>query len=301
MSARQRPCLALAVASTLGVSSCATVVFPPQHVADPAQVGVLDHGHHTSLIVQTADDDMLRYSYGDWKWYALRQTGPAEGSAALLRPTQAALGRKELPGPFSPTAVVREVRVPIEHAIYLTVDAREVRRLVGRLNRIFYDNQAEQIDNDAYDLVFVPHPQRYWMFHNSNQVVAQWLVELQCRVEGPALVAEWRLGAETAASAATNVSASSVARDFASAVPGPDGSAQGRPAGLPSAFSARSGTDRLETVSQGPGSTRAPNSPRPLGASGSTAPNQAALVAPGQPVPERSAAPEAAGPVGLGR
>jgi hypothetical protein len=34
---------------------------------------------------------MVRYSYGDWNWYALRRTGPAEGTAALLWPTHIAV------------------------------------------------------------------------------------------------------------------------------------------------------------------------------------------------------------------
>lgn len=194
MSARRHPCLALAVASPLWVSGCTATVFPPQQVADPVQVGVLDHGNHTSLIVQIPEGGMRRYSYGDWTWYALGQTGPAEGSAALFWPTQAGLGRRELPGPFSPPAVAREVRVPIEQALYLTVDARDVRGLVDRLDRIYDQNRAKRVDNAAYDLVFVPHPKPYWMFHNSNQVVAGWLEELRCRVEGPALFARWRLG-----------------------------------------------------------------------------------------------------------
>ena len=85
--------------------------------------------------------------------------------------------------------------MPIEHALYLTVDAHAVRGLTGRLDRIYATNFAERIDNQAYDLVFVPYPEPYWIFHNSNQVVASWLEELQCRVAGPALFAVWRLGA----------------------------------------------------------------------------------------------------------
>jgi hypothetical protein len=177
-------------------------VFPPQHVADPVQAAVLDHGYHTSLIVQIPEGGMRRYSYGDWKWYALRQIGPAEGSAALFWPSQAALGRKELPGPFSPPAIAREVRVPIEQALYLTVDARDVRGLVDRLDQIYDENRAERVDNRAYDLVFVPHPEPYWIFHNSNQVVAAWLEELRCRVEGPALFARWQLGTAPSGTAA---------------------------------------------------------------------------------------------------
>ncbi len=111
----RRRCPALAVAAPLWLSGCGATVYPPPDVAAPSQVGVLDHGQHSSLILQIPDG-MVRYSYGDWKWYALRQTGPAEGIAALFWPTQAGLGRKQLPGPFSPMAVSREVRVGIENA-----------------------------------------------------------------------------------------------------------------------------------------------------------------------------------------
>ena len=193
-ASRHRPWLALAVASPLWLSGCAATVFPPDRVADPAQIGVLDHGWHASLIVEVPDG-MVRYSYGDWDWYALRQTGPAEASSALLWPSQAALGRRELPGPFSPSAVSREIRVPIEHAVYLTVEAQEVRRLVDRLDRIFYENSDSRIYNEAYDLYFVPHPDPYSMFHNSNQVVADWLEQLGCRVEGTSLFSVWEQGA----------------------------------------------------------------------------------------------------------
>ena len=146
-------------------------MYPPPDVAAPSQVGVLDHGQHSSLILQIPDG-MVRYSYGDWKWYALRQTGPAEGIAALFWPTQAGLGRKQLPGPFSPMAVSREVRVGIENAVYFTVDARAVHQLVDSLERIFDENSAGQVYNEAYDLVFVPHPDPYTIAHNSNRVVA---------------------------------------------------------------------------------------------------------------------------------
>ena len=195
MIARRRPCRILAAAAPLWLCGCANTVFPPQHATDPVQVGILDHGQHTSLIVEIPGAGMRRYSYGDWQWYALRQTGPLEGTSALFWPSEAALGRKDLPGPFSPTAVALEVRVPIEHALYLTVDAHAVRGLTGRLDRIYDANFAERIDNEAYDLVFVPYPEPYWIFHNSNQVVAGWLEQLQCRVAGPALFAVWRLGA----------------------------------------------------------------------------------------------------------
>jgi Protein of unknown function (DUF2459) len=203
---------ALAVAAPLWLTACATTVYPPQQVADPVQAGILDHGRTASLIVEVPGGGMVRYAYGDWTWYALDRTGPVEGSAALLWRSEAALGRMELPGPFSPAAVAREVRVGLEDTLYLTVDARDVRRLVDHLDRIFEENRARSVYNETHHLVFVPHPEPYSMFHNSNHMVAAWLEQLGCRVEGPALLSSWRRGADRPTNAATEGSASIVDR-----------------------------------------------------------------------------------------
>jgi hypothetical protein len=65
---------------------------------------------------------------------------------------------------------------------------------MGCLDAIFFEGRAEHVYNDAYDLVFVLYPERYSLFHNSNQVVAKWLEELGCEVEGAAFFSEWRKG-----------------------------------------------------------------------------------------------------------
>jgi len=176
------------------LSACTTTVVPPAQVEDPAWVGVLDHGRHSSLILETSDGGMLRYAYGDWAWYALDESGVIEGSAAVLWPTPAALGRKRLPGPFSPAAVAREVRVPIEHALYIRVDAGVSHRLLERLDRIFEENDQTLTYNRSYDLVFVRLLESYWILDNSNTMVGRWLEELGCSVEGPGLFATWARG-----------------------------------------------------------------------------------------------------------
>src|SRR5690606_1475260 len=186
---------ALAVAALLWLWGCAATVYPPRDVAEPAAVGILDHGRHTSLIV-AVPEGMIRYSYGDWNWYALRRTGPIEGTRALLWPTKAGLGRRQLPGPFSPEAVSEQVRVAIEEAVYLTVERPALHRLVARLDGIFDQNRAAAVYNEPYDLWFVPHPVPYSLAHNSNGMVAAWLEQLGCRVEGTPLFAIWRLDAD---------------------------------------------------------------------------------------------------------
>ncbi|HEX6113234.1 MAG TPA: hypothetical protein VFZ10_13070 [Geminicoccaceae bacterium] len=42
----------------------------------------------------------------------------------------------------------------------------------------------------------MPHPDPDTISHNSNQVVADWLEQLGCRVEGTTLSSRWQLGAD---------------------------------------------------------------------------------------------------------
>lgn len=186
--------LVLAAALSLWLPGCATTVIPPETVAEPARIGLLDHGHHASLILESDDGSMVRYAYGDWQWYALGRTGVLEGIAALLWPTPAGLGRRQLPGPFSPAAVERGVGVPIEDALYLVVDGAYVRRLTARLDRIFQENAPRQTNSELRGMVFVPHPEPYSILHNSNRLVAEWLEDLGCRVEGPTILSDWQRG-----------------------------------------------------------------------------------------------------------
>lgn len=181
----------------LFLSACTTTIYPPRHVADPVRAAVLDHGRHASLVVEVPGRPaMIRYAYGEWDWYALRQIGAAEAISAVFWPTQGALGRKELPGTPSPDTVAREVRDGIENAVYFNVEADAARSLIARLDRTFSENISTRIYNEPYDLEFVQAPESYWLFHNSNFVVGRWLEELRCRIEGPTYLSDWRLGTE---------------------------------------------------------------------------------------------------------
>lgn len=180
-------CLALISAA------CTTVVVPPAAPAAPQPVFLLDHGRHSSLVLPGEAGGLVRYSYGDWAYYALGRTGPFEATAAVLWPTRAGLGRRELPGPPTLEGVGRAVLVGIEQAYELIVDARDIERLRASLDAIYRANRQTLVYNPGNDLEFVHHPRRYTVFHNSNRVVADWLAELGCEIRGAALLARWRV------------------------------------------------------------------------------------------------------------
>jgi hypothetical protein len=181
-----------AAAALLLVQACTTVIVPPVDPAEPLPVFLLDHGRHASLVLPRGDEGMVRYSYGDWEYYAKVETGVVEASAAVIGPTRAGLGRRELPGLPGASGVRRTVR-GIERLYRVIVGSGEVERLRAHLDSIYETNIETLIYNSSYDLEFVHHPRSYWALHNSNQVVAAWLQYLGCRIDGAAIFSNWRV------------------------------------------------------------------------------------------------------------
>lgn len=184
--------VAMALAATALLVGCANHVVPPAEVEEPTRVFLLDHGRHTSLVVSTPEGGLVRYAYGDWRFYAERKTGLRHATAALLWRTPGALGRRELRGP--PTAEAVRARIPlvIVNLYALDVEQASVAALRDELDAMF--STAEQtVDTPETDLIFVPHPRAYTLRHNSNTAIAGWLTQLGCEVRGPAIIARWRI------------------------------------------------------------------------------------------------------------
>ncbi len=177
----------------LAALGCANVVTPPAAPAKPRAVYLLDHGRHASLVLPATEVGVVRYSYGDWTYYALRETGTVETSSAALWSTQAAFGRRALDSPADPEEVRRALKVGIEELYEIVVNSDDVDQLRRRLDGLYHANQDTRIYNSAYDLEFVHHPQPYTLFHNSNRVIAEWLRELGCRVRGLLLFSNWKV------------------------------------------------------------------------------------------------------------
>lgn len=181
----------------LGLASCTTTITPPPRAAltQPTAVAVLDHGRHTSLVVELPGEAaMVRYAYGDWNWYALGQTGAGNAVSAIVGGNQAALGRQRMPGPLTPDGLRQAMRVGYEDVFFLQADAGKVRELVARLDAAFAANAATRLHNPAVDLEFVHYPETYSALgNNSNQRIAEWLTALGCTIDGSAVTASWRL------------------------------------------------------------------------------------------------------------
>lgn len=185
------PIVAL-VALTLLFSGCTSVVVlqPPAPV-DTRPIFLLDHGRHPSLILPVGDSAVVRYAYGEWRWYAKRQTDVLRAVPAILWPTRGAIGRRVLAAAPDSAAVRRAVRVAIEHIYVLEAEAEAIGGVRARLDSLFEAHRATMLYSEAYDLEFVHHPSPYSGLRTSNQVIAVWLGELGFRVHGPAVWSRW--------------------------------------------------------------------------------------------------------------
>ncbi|HEX6828018.1 MAG TPA: hypothetical protein VF104_03465 [Burkholderiales bacterium] len=187
------PVLGLMMTTLLLLAGCGTVVVAPVAPEEPVTAFLLDHGGHASLVLPTGEGGLVRYTYGDFRWYALDQTGLGSGLAALLGGTPAALGRGELKGPAVATAVRAQVREGIQQLYELRVARAASERLRAELDGLYAANRATLVYSATYDLEFVRHPAPYSAEHNSNLVMAGWLETLGCKVEGVGLITNWRV------------------------------------------------------------------------------------------------------------
>lgn len=177
------------------LTGCAGTVKVPDSAGldDPRPVFLLDHGYHSSLVVTRADGSMVRYVYGDWRWYARRKTGFLRSIPTLFASTQAALGRRELDGPPEADSLSDRIRVVIDQLYSLSAPAERIDSLIERLDQRFDAAGDTRIYNQGYDLEFVHHPRPYTLGDNSNHVIAAWLEELGIDVSGNPMFGRWRV------------------------------------------------------------------------------------------------------------
>ncbi len=177
------------------LTGCVGTVTRPdvEDIEQPRLVYLLDHGRHSTLVLTRADDSMVRYLYGEWRWYALQETGFFRVLPTLFFPTQAALGRKELTGAPDESGIRRQVPVVIRDIHELPAEADRIDQLDQRLKQRFEDASDTRHHNPNYDLEFVHDPVDYTVFYNSNHVVADWLRELGVKVRGNPIWGWWRV------------------------------------------------------------------------------------------------------------
>ncbi|MBA3887872.1 MAG: hypothetical protein H0X67_19415 [Acidobacteria bacterium] len=102
--------------------------------------------------------------------------------------------RGRLEGPATDASVLAQLRARGAEGVYvIAVERVAADALVEGLDTEYRGHQTDEVRNDRYGMSFVPHPQRYTWFWNSNHQTAAWLEAPGCEVRGPAFASRWRI------------------------------------------------------------------------------------------------------------
>ncbi|MCC5793181.1 MAG: hypothetical protein JJT85_00410 [Chromatiales bacterium] len=183
--------LLLIVTACWGCS--ATITLPDEQAIEvPRPVFLVEHGWHTSLVLTDEQGGMVRYVYGDWRWYAEVDTGFLRVFPTLLWSTQGALGRQLMSPPATPEGIRAQSRVGITSIQPMSAPAERVDSLIERLAQRFAAAVDTQVYSPLYGLEFVHDQTPYWLGRNSNHRLVDWLRDLDVEVRGNPTLGRWR-------------------------------------------------------------------------------------------------------------
>ncbi|MDH6076741.1 DUF2459 domain-containing protein [Chrysosporum ovalisporum FSS-45] len=180
--------LAIVALISLVLIASPTAIIPPANPEEPVTVYVLDLGLHSRLVLPD-NQGLIQYAYGDWRYFAFNQQDSATGIAALLIPTQGTLGRRKYEN-FAQLQQAMNTDVTI---LNFAVATAKVTQLKKSLDKRFNQNIETKIFNPVNQMNFVQDELNYTLYHNSNHELVVWLKNLDCRVNGFVLVANFQV------------------------------------------------------------------------------------------------------------
>ncbi|MCP1727226.1 hypothetical protein J2T60_001191 [Natronospira proteinivora] len=157
------------------------------------EIYLLDHGPHSSLALPRQSGGMVRYKYCDWRWCVQGRRHPLSGTAALFWPTASGLGRGQHPDVDGREGLEKLAPEGISRVHPLKADAEKAMALKQRLDSHFEEADEEPTYNTEFAMAFVSYPSGYWLAHQSNLIIAQWLREMGFEVQSLPLSFAWRI------------------------------------------------------------------------------------------------------------
>jgi hypothetical protein len=189
-------------------------ITPAGGVVDPVNVYVVDHGIHSSLVFPREDGNLVEFAYSRFDWAALDQDQWYRSLPAIIVPGTGTLGTRDLPGPSTRENVVHQFEITNNHPtmqglFVVPVSAVCCREVLAKLDQRWAAGKESEVFNQKRGMKFVKDPAQYSIMHNCNTEVSEWLRELGCRVDGPAVIAEIRVRAVPASNGTTERRAAS--------------------------------------------------------------------------------------------
>lgn len=172
------------LAAALLLSGCTSIVVRPRNPEDPVQTYLVMEAMHKGVILPCADGSYVEYGYGDWDWFALNCNRWYHVFDTILWPTQGALGKRKVTG-RTHSSIVRA------YPLGRVIPIRAAREKAGKLLKDLearHEAKTETLHRNALSgFDFVMDESSYWFLNNCNDVAADWLRRLGCRVS-PAVI-----------------------------------------------------------------------------------------------------------------
>jgi hypothetical protein len=185
--------VALCLVTIVVLISCGCgAVHPPAQTVDPVSVYVANYGFHSAVMLPLDRTHYIEYAFGDWAYCAEDRDGPLDAIGALLMSGGSAFGRRYIemkPGQAYPTP-----RTPLPKVIFpVAVSRPQVEAIERTLDRRWTRHECTVVHNPGNDTDYVRDSEHYSLFHSCNQLTADTLRNLGCRVDGPVMLSSFRL------------------------------------------------------------------------------------------------------------
>jgi hypothetical protein len=165
----------------LVVPGCAWRVVPPE-VRDGVPVVLSQYEWHTRLALPDGTAAFYEYGFGEWNFYGLEKEGFFSGFRAITGLGKGAISRRELPYTLSESEFARAAGS--NRSVRLYVERGRAEGLRGELERRWQSNAHSRVVRTWDGIPVSRDRAAYHLFANSNDVVANWLRRLGCRVSG---------------------------------------------------------------------------------------------------------------------
>jgi hypothetical protein len=165
------------------LSACSTKLKLPAQTQQMETVYLLKYstwGHHSLAFYKTGI--LTEFTYGDWELFALNKRDWWTGWKNMTFLTQGALGRKSTP--WNPGEPLCGKFKDCEIAVPFSAPADKVSALLSRLQNAYENNAATAVYNELEEVYFVKYAVSYWIFHNCNHELADWLEMIDVEVTG---------------------------------------------------------------------------------------------------------------------
>jgi hypothetical protein len=137
-------------------------------------------GHHSLAFYN--DGLLTEFTYGDWELFALSKRDPWTAFKNMTFRTQGCMGKKSTA--WKPGETICDKFKDCEMAVSFFAPADKVLNLNNKLQNSYNANSETEYYNQKERVYFVKYDVPYWVFHNCNHELADWLELIGAAVSG---------------------------------------------------------------------------------------------------------------------